>query len=180
VNNVLLRALAKVPGDRYASCGEFANALRMAFGLQRYDSDVAAALHQRALTDQHHRLGLEHADTLANHASLAAAYQEARRSDEAVALRQQALTDQQRMLGPDHPVTLVLWFSIAREMAARGEHTGAQYEFRDMLPHLRRRLGPDHPDTVAAAEWIDYIRGKSIEAPDGSAVRPTTGAGPPA
>ena len=45
-------------------------------------------------------------------------------------------------------------------MAARGDHAGAEDEFRDMLPHLRRRLGPDHPDTLAAAEWIDYIRGK--------------------
>ena len=149
VDNVLLRALAKVPGDRYASCGEFANALRMAFGLQRYDSDVAAALHQRALTDQHHRLGLEHADTLANHASLAAAYQEASRSDEAVALRQQALTDQQRTLGPDHPDTLATRFSIAQEMAARGDHAGAEKKFRDVLAVRQRTLGRDHPDTLA-------------------------------
>src|SRR5215471_6670567 len=57
VDDVLLRALAKAPEDRYASCGEFAEALRVAFGLQRYDSDVAVALHQRALVDQQHRAG---------------------------------------------------------------------------------------------------------------------------
>lgn len=45
-------------------------------------------------------------------------------------------------------------------MAARGDHAVAEHEFRAMLPHLRRRLGPDHPDTLAATEWIDYIRGK--------------------
>ena len=84
VDEVLLRALAKAPEGRYASCGEFADALRMAFGLQRYDCDVAVALHQRSLTDQQHRLGLDHADTLATHASLAAAYPEAKRSDEAI------------------------------------------------------------------------------------------------
>ena len=38
VDGVLSRALAKAPGDRYASCGEFADALRAAFGFQPYDS----------------------------------------------------------------------------------------------------------------------------------------------
>src|SRR5579863_6093671 len=37
VDDVLLRALAKTPEGRYASCGEFADALRTALGLQRYD-----------------------------------------------------------------------------------------------------------------------------------------------
>jgi serine/threonine protein kinase len=78
VNDVLQRALAKVPSDRYASCGEFADALRLAFGLQRYDSDLAVALHQESLTDHQHRLGLDHADKLAANASVAAARQEAR------------------------------------------------------------------------------------------------------
>lgn len=38
VDDVLARALAKAPVDRYASCRDFAEALRMAFGLQPYDS----------------------------------------------------------------------------------------------------------------------------------------------
>ena len=37
-NGVLARALAKTAGDRYASCQEFADALRSAFGLAPYDS----------------------------------------------------------------------------------------------------------------------------------------------
>jgi hypothetical protein len=86
----------------------------MAFGLRRYDSDLAVALHQESLTDHQHRLGLDHADKLAANASVAAAHQEARRSDEAVARRQQALTDQQQNLGPDHSDTLATRFSLAR------------------------------------------------------------------
>ncbi len=149
VDEVLLRALAKAPEGRYASCGEFADALRMAFGLQRYDSDVAIALHQRSLTDQQHRLGLDHVDTLATHATLAAAYQEARRSDEAIALHQRTLTDQQQALGPDHPDTLATRFSVAQEMAARGDHAGAEDLFRDVFAARQQALGPDHPDTLA-------------------------------
>jgi serine/threonine protein kinase len=114
VDEVLLRALAKAPEDRYASCGEFDDALRVAFELKRYDSDVAIALHQRTLTDQQHRRGRHHADTLATHASLAAARQEAGRSDEAIVLHQRTLTDQQYTLGPDHPDTFATRFSIAR------------------------------------------------------------------
>ena len=37
-DSVLAKALAKAPADRYASCGEFADALRGAFGLQPYAS----------------------------------------------------------------------------------------------------------------------------------------------
>ena len=48
VNGVLSTALAKAPGDRYASCGQFADALRDAFGFPPYDSGprvMAAATH---------------------------------------------------------------------------------------------------------------------------------------
>ena len=37
VNQVLARALAKEPDDRYDSCGDFADALREALGLEPYD-----------------------------------------------------------------------------------------------------------------------------------------------
>jgi len=43
VDGVLSKALAKAPGDRYASCGQFADALRYAFGFQPYDSGPRAA-----------------------------------------------------------------------------------------------------------------------------------------
>jgi serine/threonine protein kinase len=41
-DQVLARALAKAPADRYASCREFADALRVAFGLMAYDSGSGA------------------------------------------------------------------------------------------------------------------------------------------
>jgi len=40
---VLSKALAKAPDDRYASCGQFADALRFAFGFQSYDSGPRVA-----------------------------------------------------------------------------------------------------------------------------------------
>jgi serine/threonine protein kinase len=43
---VFARALAKAPGDRYASCGEFAEALREALGLQPYRSGPRERLAQ--------------------------------------------------------------------------------------------------------------------------------------
>ena len=43
VDAVLGRALAKAPDDRYASCAEFAEALRAALGLPSYDRDPGAA-----------------------------------------------------------------------------------------------------------------------------------------
>jgi len=42
VDGVLSKALAKAPGDRYASCGQFADALRDAFGFPPYDSGPRA------------------------------------------------------------------------------------------------------------------------------------------
>lgn len=41
VDGVLSKALAKAPGDRYPSCGQFADALRGAFGFQPYRSGPA-------------------------------------------------------------------------------------------------------------------------------------------
>jgi serine/threonine protein kinase len=141
LNDVLQRALTKAPDGRYCSCGEFADALRMAVGLQRYTSDVAYALHQGALTD--------HTDTLASQASLAETHREAERSEKAIALYQRTLVDQQHTLGPDHPDTLATRVSVAREMAACGDHAGAQEEFRAVFAARERKLGPDHPDTLA-------------------------------
>ena len=45
VDAVLAKALAKVPGNRFASCGQFADALRHALGFQPYDSGPQAAAH---------------------------------------------------------------------------------------------------------------------------------------
>jgi len=43
-DGVLARALAKSPGDRFASCRDFADALRAAFGLVAYNSGSGHAV----------------------------------------------------------------------------------------------------------------------------------------
>jgi serine/threonine protein kinase len=141
VDDVMQRALAKAPEDRYASCGDFADALRIALGLRRYNSDPTSALSPQALTD--------HAVPLDTQASLID-NRTAGGSDEAIELYQRTLADQQHKLGPDHPDTLATRFSIAREMAACGDHTGAEEEFRAVFAARQRKLGPDHPETLIA------------------------------
>ena len=44
VNEVLARALAKEPDDRYDSCGTFADELREALGLEPYDPSRPAGV----------------------------------------------------------------------------------------------------------------------------------------
>jgi serine/threonine protein kinase len=141
VDDVMQRALAKAPEDRYSSCGDFADALRIALGLRRYNSDPTSALRPQALTD--------HTAPLATYASLTAD-PAAEGSDEAIELYQRTLADQQHKLGPDHPDTLATRFSIAREMAACGDHAGAEEEFRAVFAARQRKLGPDHPETLIA------------------------------
>ena len=55
VDEVLIRALAKAPEDRYASCGEFAEALREALGLPGYDRDAGAVAAQAGAAGQRPR-----------------------------------------------------------------------------------------------------------------------------
>lgn len=160
VDDIMQRALAKAPEDRYPSCGEFADALRIALGLRRYNSDPTVAPHPQDAVDQTAPLGPDRPDTLGTRFSLAR--EMAARGDHAGAEKEfrGLLTGLRRRLGPNHPDTLATWFSIAQQQAARGDDAGAEKEFRYMLPHLRSRLGPDHPNTLAATEWISYIQAK--------------------
>jgi serine/threonine protein kinase len=163
VDDVLLRALAKAPEDRYASCGEFADALRMALGLQRYAPDVATVLHQRTLADQHHGLGT---DAPAVPSTLSGTGEEAGSPDDTPALPEQIVADQPAALDPDQPAglepdqldglepdrpdALAARFSLAQEMAAQGDHAEAEEEFRHVYRARQRALGPNHPETLIA------------------------------
>ena len=140
VDEVMQRALAKAPEDRYPSCGEFADALRIALGLRRYNTDPPA-LDQQSLADQ--------AAPPGTHASMTTS-PSARRSDEAIQQYQRTLVHQRDALGADHPDTLATRFSIAREMAACGDHAGAEEEFRAVFAGRQRKLGPYHPETLIA------------------------------
>ncbi len=152
VDEVMWRALAKAPEDRYPSCGEFADALRVALGLRRYSSGATSPPRQPALAD--------YAASLADHASLTASPPAARRSGEVLELYQRTLAHQRHALGSDHPDTLATWFSLAWQMAACGDHAGAEKEFRGLLTGLRRRLGADHPDTLAT--WFSIAQQMAV------------------
>jgi tetratricopeptide (TPR) repeat protein len=143
VDEIMQRALAKAPEDRYPSCGEFADALRVALGLRRYSSDPALAPQPRASAD-------EAAPLAVAQASLTGARAAVKGSDEAVELYQRTLASQRHTLGPDHPDTLGTRFNLAREMAACGDHAGAEEEFRAVFTARLRRLGPDHHETLIA------------------------------
>jgi serine/threonine protein kinase len=140
VDEVMRRALAKAAEDRYPSCGEFADALRIALGLRRYNSDPPP-LDQPSLADQAAPPGT-HTNMIAN--------PDSRGSDEAIKQYQRTLVHQRHALGPDHPDTLATRFSIAREMAACGDHAGAEVEFRAVFAGRQRKLGPYHPETLIA------------------------------
>lgn len=147
VDDVLLRALAKAPEERYASCGEFADALRVALGLQRYAPDVATVLHQRTLADQHHGL---RTDAPAAPSTLSGTGEEAGSPDDTPALPEQIVAHQPDGLEPDHPDALAARFSVAQEMAAQGDHAEAEEEFRYVYRARQRALGPNHPETLIA------------------------------
>src|SRR5690349_19841523 len=144
VDEIMRRALAKAPEDRYPSCGEFADALRIALGLRRYNSDpvIAPQPQPQAPADQAAPLAVAHASVTGTRA--------AKGSDEAIEQYQRTLAGQRHTLGADHPDTLGTRFSLAREMAACGDHAGAEEEFRAVFTARARKLGPDHHDTLIA------------------------------
>ena len=142
VDDIMRRALAKAPEDRYPSCGEFADALRIALGLRRYNSDPVIAPRPQASADQAAPLAVAQASVTGAQA--------AKGSDEAIELYQRTLAGQRHTLGSDHPDTLGTRFSLAREMAACGDHARAEEEFRAVFTARLRKLGPDHHDTLIA------------------------------
>jgi len=152
VDEVMRRALAKAAEDRYPSCGEFADALRVALGLQRYSSDPASPPRPPAPAEHApppQPAPADHATSLADLASLTAS-QPARCSDEAHELNRRILARQRHTLGPDHHDTLATRFSVAQQMAARGDHAGAEEEFRAVFAARQRKLGPEHSETLLA------------------------------
>ena len=94
VDDIMQRALAKAPEDRYPSCGEFADALRIALGLRRYNSDPVIAPHPQASADQAAPLAVAHASVTG--------IQAAKGSGEAIELYQRTLAGQRHTLGPDN------------------------------------------------------------------------------
>jgi serine/threonine-protein kinase len=157
VEHVMRRALAKAPGERYPSCGEFADALRAALGLGRYSSDAS---HEPGPASPDGRLASPDGppSSLAEYASQTISSVTGHsghpghpgHAGEDLEHRRRTLAGQQHTLGHDHQDTLDTRFSIARELAARGDHARAEEEFRAVLAARQRKLGPEHPQTLIA------------------------------
>ena len=154
VEHVMRRALAKAPGERYSSCGEFADALRAALGLGRYSSDAS---HEPGPASADGRLASPDGPpaSLAEYASqtISSVTGHSGRpghAGEDLEHHRRTLAGQQHTLGHDHPDTLDTRFGIARELAARGDHARAEEEFRAVLAARQRKLGPEHPQTLIA------------------------------
>jgi serine/threonine protein kinase len=167
VDDVLLRALTKAPEERYASCGEFADALRAALGLQRYAPDVATVLHQRTLADQQQGPAPEAPaapstlpasgeeacgeEASGEEASAEEASGEGDGSrDDTPVLDPPIVADLPGAAPPDHSDPLAARFSIAQRLAAQGDHAEAEREFQHVYRARRQALGPGHPDTLIA------------------------------
>ncbi len=134
VDEVMRRGLAKAPEDRYPGCGEFADALRAALGLQRYSSDAASPPQPPVPAG--------HAPSLADQASLTVS-RRPRRSGQVLEQFQQTFARQRHTLGADHPDTLATRFRLAQEMAAAGITPGPRRNF--VLFAARRKPGPRTP-----------------------------------
>jgi tRNA A-37 threonylcarbamoyl transferase component Bud32/tetratricopeptide (TPR) repeat protein len=147
VDDVLLRALTKAPDERYASCGEFADALRVALGQQRYAPDVATVLHEGTLADQQQGLG---AGAPGFRSTLPGTGEDDGSRDDTPVLYPRMLPDPPDAAEEDHPDALAARFSLAQQLAAQGDHAEAEAEFRHVYRARRRALGPGHPDTLVA------------------------------
>ncbi|MFB7374096.1 tetratricopeptide repeat protein [Streptomyces sp. NPDC056222] len=121
---------------------------------------VAASLHhfQRMASTAQHRLGPDHADTLAIRANVAASWGEAGDAAGAATAYEQLLGDYLRVLGSDHLETLTIRNNLAGWRGKAGDVAGAAMAFAELLTDRERVLGPDHPDTLTtrgnlASSW---------------------------
>ena len=108
--------------------------------------------------------GLEHPETLATCANLAAWTGEA--GDPAGARGQFAalLPIMERVLGAEHPQTLAVRADLARWTGMTGDAAEACGQYAALLPIMERVLGAEHPHTLAARDDLAAATGEAGDA----------------
>jgi tetratricopeptide (TPR) repeat protein len=113
-------------------------------------TDDAIKLAEAALSECEQRLGPDHPDTLAAHASLAGAFLRAGEFDHAATAYRQVAAHSEQVLGPSHPGTISARASLVDVYQGAGRFKDAIALGKRILTDRERAQGAGHPDTVAA------------------------------
>ncbi len=169
---VLAKALAKAPADRYATCRDFGEALRRAFGLAPYDPDpgnVAPVWHPptevayagaakppslpEPVTKTAHDASRQSPD---DHAAAATAAEPAFEAERQARDKAELEAQEDR----------------TRSIRVEGDPAGASDQLAALLPVRERNSGTEHPDTVppGGPPTAEFLRPAATSmAPPGSA-----------
>jgi tetratricopeptide (TPR) repeat protein len=112
-------------------------------------ADDAIQLAEAAVRECEQKLGPDHPDTLAAHASLANAFLRAGQLNQAATTYRQVTARSEQVLGSNHPATIGARASLVEVYQAAGRYKEAIALGKRILAERERSQGADHPDAIA-------------------------------